>query len=456
MSTITTQSKSIKLEQQRGPEKENTKTSPLALRDFRLLWLGEGISLIGDQFYLIALPWLVLQLTGDALAMGTVLALAGIPRPLFMLVGGAFTDRFSPRRIMLASNLTRLGLVAVLAGLVLTGQIAVWMLYAFGLFFGLMDAFFFPAQNAIIPKIVKETQLPTANAIIQGTMQLSLFAGPVLAGLLISLLDNPDTAALFGASGSMTGIGLAFAIDALTFLASALTLWMLRTDARQPAAGAQRADQSNVLSAIRDVLRVVWNDITLRSLFLLIGVSNFLIVGPMTIGIPLLANTRFPEGAAAFGILMSAMGGGSLLGIAAAGFLPKPSPRALGLVLGAIFSALGLGIAALGVIATTPLVALATFAMGLANGYVNILFITWLQTRTAPEMLGRMMSLLMFASAGLLPISNLLTGALIGLNTVWFFIISGLLMTLIVLLTMRNPELRAMGISVNPAEAVVQ
>jgi MFS family permease len=453
MSAITTQSKSINLNEKREPETTKTK-SPLALRDFRLLWLGEGISLIGDQFYMIALPWLVLQLTGDALAMGSVLALAGIPRALFMLVGGAFTDRFSPRRIMLASNLTRLGLVASLAALVLTGQIAVWMLYAFALAFGLMDAFFFPAQNAIIPRIVEENQLPSANAIIQGTMQLSLFAGPVLAGLLISVLDNPNTAAWFGATGDMTGIGLAFGIDALTFLASAITLWMLRSGAHSPASVDREAEQENVLASIGAILKVVWNDITLRGLFMLIGISNFLIVGPMTIGIPLLADTRFPEGAAAFGILMSAMGGGSLLGIAAAGVLPKPSPRALGVVLGGIFSGLGLGIAALGLIPTTPLAALVTFAMGLANGYVNIVFVTWLQMRTAPEMLGRMMSLLMFASAGLLPISNLLTGALIGLNTVWFFVISGLLMTVIVLVTMRNPELRAMGISKVPAEAV--
>lgn len=252
MSAITTPTKSIGLDEKLEPEDKKTTTSPLALRDFRLLWLGEGISLIGDQFYLIALPWLVLQLTGDALAMGTVLALAGIPRALFMLVGGAFTDRFSPRRIMLVSNLTRLGLVASLAALVLAGRIEVWMLYGFGLAFGLMDTFFFPAQNAIIPKIVKENQLQGANAIIQGTMQLSLFAGPVLAGLLISVLDNPNTSALFGASGNLTGIGLAFGIDALTFLASAMTLWMLRTDANGPAPNEGTKDQSNVLNAIRD------------------------------------------------------------------------------------------------------------------------------------------------------------------------------------------------------------
>ena len=92
--------------------------SLLRIRDFRLLFAGEGISLIGDQFYFIALPWLVLQLTSDAAVLGIVVALQGIPRAAFMLVGGAVTDRFSPRKVMMGSNLARLGLVTLLAALV--------------------------------------------------------------------------------------------------------------------------------------------------------------------------------------------------------------------------------------------------------------------------------------------------------------------------------------------------
>src|SRR4051794_2890802 len=104
---------------------------PLSVRNFRLLWIGEGISLLGDQFYMIALPWLVLQLTGSALALGTVMALAGIPRALFMLVGGVLVDRFSPRSVMAASNFARLVLVALLSALVLTNNIRIELLYGF-------------------------------------------------------------------------------------------------------------------------------------------------------------------------------------------------------------------------------------------------------------------------------------------------------------------------------------
>src|SRR3954468_1811368 len=137
--------KGVEGNQQKSP-------SPLSVRNFRLLWIGEGISLLGDQFYMIALPWLVLQLTGSALALGTVMALASIPRALFLLVGGALVDRFSPRSVMLASNFARLVLVVLLSALVLTNTIQIEMLYAFALAFGLADAFYFPGQSAIIPQ----------------------------------------------------------------------------------------------------------------------------------------------------------------------------------------------------------------------------------------------------------------------------------------------------------------
>ena len=117
-----------------------TMRSVLHVRNFRLLLIGQGISVLGDQFYMIALPWLVLQLTGDALAVGTVLALVAFPRALFMLVGGALIDRFSPRNMMLASDALRLMLVILLTLLMLTGSIQMWMLYGFALLFGLAAA----------------------------------------------------------------------------------------------------------------------------------------------------------------------------------------------------------------------------------------------------------------------------------------------------------------------------
>src|SRR5262249_18364972 len=136
-------------------------------RNFRLLWIGQGTSLLGDQFYLIALPWLVLKITGDPLALGTVLALAGIPRALFMLVGGAATDRLSPGTIMLVSDGLRLVLTLLLALLVLTGSTQMWMLYVMALVLGLVSGFFVPAAGSILPRLIDRQDLQPGNALTQ-------------------------------------------------------------------------------------------------------------------------------------------------------------------------------------------------------------------------------------------------------------------------------------------------
>lgn len=133
------------------PERPQTSICDLLKRrNFRLFWIGQGISLLGDHCYLIALPWLVLRLTGDKLAMGMVLGIGGVPRALLMLLGGAVTDRFSPREVMLVSDVLRLVVVALLALLVITTAVQLWMLYLFALLFGVADAFFFPAVGAIV------------------------------------------------------------------------------------------------------------------------------------------------------------------------------------------------------------------------------------------------------------------------------------------------------------------
>ena len=414
---------------------KSTIGSLLRERNFRLLWFGETISILGDQFYMIALPWLVLRLTGSALAMGTVFALGGIPRALLMLFGGALSDRFSARNVMLISNIVRLSLVSILAVLVLSDLIELWMIYAMALTFGIADAFFFPAQMAIVPQVAPKESLQLANSFVQGTAQISVFLGPVLAGGIIALFSQGNTA-------NLTGIGIAFALDALTFLVSTWTLYQVQMKRKSVEDGVA----GNVLQAIRDGLSFVWHDPLLRGYFILIAVSNVLINGPFMVGVPAVADARLNEGAAAFGIMMSGFGGGYLLGIILAGVLPKPSPTWIGSVLMVVWSGLGIGILMFGFVNSIILGALITLFLGLGNGYVVILFITWLQERTPEILLGRMMSLLMFSSAGLIPISTAITGALIEFDMTVTFVGSGALMTSFVLLSaIFNPILREMG-----------
>src|SRR4029079_11179087 len=119
-------------------------THPLKLPAFRRLWAGSAISLLGDQFYLVALPWVVLQLTGSAIAMGTILMTAAIPRAVLMLMGGVVTDRFSPRRILMATAAARAIVVGAVAVLLWYRVVHIWHLYLLGLAFGVADAFSMP------------------------------------------------------------------------------------------------------------------------------------------------------------------------------------------------------------------------------------------------------------------------------------------------------------------------
>src|SRR5512136_2635127 len=165
--------------------RKNSMATVFGLRDFRLLFSGATTSLLGDQFALIATPWLVLKLTGDPLALGLVLALEGIPRAVFILLGGAITDRFAPRLIMLTADAIRLILTALMALVVFTGTVQMWMLYTFALAFGLVAGFAVPAANSIVPRLVQEQDLQAGNSVIMGSSQLVGLIGPTIAGILI-------------------------------------------------------------------------------------------------------------------------------------------------------------------------------------------------------------------------------------------------------------------------------
>jgi MFS family permease len=328
---------------------------------------------------------------------------------------------------------------------VFAGLTNLLMVYVFSLIFGFVDAFFFPAQSSMVPQLVEKEDLQIGNSIVQGTAQLSRFAGPILAGVLITVLGGRNAAIVAGADQTpdLMGIGYAFGFDALTFLLSAITLWMIRLPKANRTSGDGHQKES-VWSSIRVGLLTVWENALLRTLFLVTMAINVLVNGPILVGIPVLANTRFAEGAAAFGILMSAYGGGNLLGTILAGIMPRPAGKSMGVVMLVVISVLGIGVALLGLAPSIAFAVAVALPMGTANGYVTILFITWLQSKTPQSMLGRVMGLLMFVVMGLNPISMALSGFFIEVEPTTTFVGAGILMTVIVLLAALNPEVRKM------------
>jgi len=268
---------------------------PLRLRDFRLLFTGETISLIGDQFHFVALAWLALELTGSGLALGSVLLVAGLPRMVLVLVGGALADRISPRSVMLTSNALRTFVVGLLAILVLSGRVELWMLYPFALFFGAVDAFFWPAQGTIVPMLVDENDLPAANGLTQGSQQLTGLIGPALAGVFVAAV----------------GTGWAFGLDAASFAVAALAIYLI-VGGRRPTSTGEA--EPGLLRTIATGVGYAWRDPAVRSLLILSAAMNFALSGPITVGLAWMADNKFDGGASAFGFMLAAFGAGALAG----------------------------------------------------------------------------------------------------------------------------------------------
>ncbi|HVN15471.1 MAG TPA: MFS transporter [Anaerolineales bacterium] len=403
----------------------------LAVRDFFLLWIGQSTSLLGDQFHAIAGAWLVLKLTGDPLALGTVLALGGIATAVFTVIGGAITDRISPRKVMLTSDAIRLCLSAMLATQIFTGTLQVWMIYIYSLVEGIVSGVFAPASMSMAPRLVPPEDLQAGNSVMQGSMQLIRFVGPAVAGGLIAAFPKENV-----------GVGLALAIDAVTFIASIVTLWMMKSGGEVIVSDGTQA-KSNVLQSIVDGVRFVIEDPFLKFLFLLIAVANLAFGGAVAVGVPFLADTRFPEGAAAYGLILSGFAGGNLLGIILSGSLPKMPGKMIGVFMVTMFLVLSAGVSSLAWIAWTWVAMADLFVQGVLNGYLSILLITSLQQNTPKEMLGRLMSMVLLAGIVLAPLSTAISGAVLHWNVPALFLGAGALLLICAVYLMR-PQMSQM------------
>jgi MFS family permease len=381
--------------------------SPLRIAHFRNLWLGSTVSLIGDQFYMVALPWLVLSLTGSGLALGTMMMAAAVPRAVLMLMGGAASDRFTPRSVLLTTTWTRTALVAIVAALAGLHLVQLWHLYFVSVIFGTADAFGIPAGQALLPSLVKRDQLTTANAMFSGSLQASSLLGPAPAGIVVSAW----------------GVAAAFVVDAVSFLFAIVPLARLP----KPEAHARDAhERPDVLRSIAEGLRYVWHDPALRSLVLIVAGLNLWATGPVMVGIPVLAKFRFGS-STAFGTLMSCFGGGALAGMTLAGTL-KPRRRRGYLFLGFVCLE-SVGISFMPLIRSFPVLAVDMVLIGVCAGIANVSIIAWIQGRVDHALMGRVMSVVMFAAFGLMPISLVLAGLVADRHVTGMFIgAAGLIM----------------------------
>ena len=395
--------------------------SVFANAHFRNLWIGGGISALGDQFYLVALPWLVLQLTGSNLAVGTVLMAAAIPRAVLMLGGGAVSDRIAPRRIMLTTASTRTIFVGAVGVLVWLKLITLWHLYVLAFAFGVADAFGLPAFQSLLPQLVEREQLQSANAAFQSLFGIATMVGPAPAGIVIKTL----------------GTAWAFIIDALSFLFILVPIYGLPRTAPTPK---PRQEGKHFGHDIMEGLHYVWRDPAMRGLMLLMTGVNLCVSGPIIVGLAALGKFRFGS-ATAFGVLIASWSGGALIGAILAGVLKQKTHRGLTMLLAS--TAVPIAIALLSVLPNALSMAIALATAGIGGGYNNVLLISWFQQRVEPGLMGRVMSVLMFGWVGLMPVSYPLAGALAEWSITGMFLISGVTAVAITSICALSPHLRS-------------
>ncbi|HEY2465914.1 MAG TPA: MFS transporter [Steroidobacteraceae bacterium] len=383
---------------------------PLFNRDFRYLWIGNTVSLCGDQFFLVALPWLILQLTGSGAVLGGIMMVEAIPRAALMLIGGAVTDRVSPRKIMILTAAARTLLVAALAAFIWTGHVQVWQIYVLSFFFGVADAFAAPAAQTLLPSIVAPEQLPAANALKQGAQQIAMLTVPAPAGIIIAAL----------------GVASAFSVDAISFLFIIAALLRLRDPPQLESA----KPHANIIHSILEGLRYVKNDVALRSLLLVISVLNFCITGPLSVGVAFLAKSEFGS-PAAFGLLMSSVAAGGLVGLLLAGARQQRKRGQLLLVLSVV---VGICTASLGLLNRLWTLLPVLLVMSASAGFLNVHLLAWFQQRVDRAMLGRVMSVLMFASLGLMPLSLAAAGIAIQWSMRGMFMGAGAMVIVVTLM----------------------
>ena len=395
-------------------------------RDPNFQWMMRGgvISFLGDQLTVIALPWLVLKLTADPLALGLVIALIAIPRAVFILLGGAIVDRYSPKRVAILTKYVSALLLAVLTVLVLANQpgaslpisasiditlalsphATLTVIYLLAFCLGLAQAFAIPCGSAILPRALAPEHLQAANSMLMGLRQLIMLLGPLLAAALLAT-----------GGGSNNGLAYAFGFDCLSFLVSAWTLSKVQLNDLPP--HPQEQQQESMLRSVGAGLRMVWNDLPLRMCFTYWGAVALLIGGLMQVALPLLASQRL-HGAPSYGLLMGAHGAGTLLGMAGAAKGGKLLKRVnFGTLILLIDAIAGLLLLPLGAVQVTWQGMAMLAALGLLGGFGQIAVFTWVQLRVPQHMMGRVMSIFMFIFVGLAPLSAAAAGWLLTLLT---------------------------------------
>lgn len=359
----------------------------LRQRAFRRFYLGQSLSSLGDAFVPVALAFAVIQTSGSTRSLGLVLAAGVVPTVVFVVIGGVAGDRWPRQRVMLAADITRAGVQAATAVLLLSGAAAVWQLVVLQAAWGTAAAFFRPASTGLVPRLVEKDDVQTANALLGLTQSLAAVLGPAASGVLVAAI----------------GPGASFAVDAASFLLSATCL------ARLSEVAVSVRFQRTSLGA---ELRIGWDEFRSRSwqwiTVLYVSMYYFFVVAPFLVLGPFIAAQRL-GGAGAWAVIAMAYGAGSVIGSTVALKLKPRRPLTAACAALVTFTAPPVLLA---VSAPLAVVAIATATGGCGISLFNTLYLTVVQQNLPDASLSRVTAYNWLGSVASLPLGFVLSGLL--------------------------------------------
>lgn len=363
--------------------------------NFRLFWYGQLVSLVGTWMQNIGLSWLVLKLTGSPVLLGLANAAQFLPIMLFSLFAGPLVDRFNKRRLLLLTQGALMFLAACLAAITFLGVVQYWMVLLFSLVLGAVNTVDIPTRQSFVVELAGKDDLMNAISLNSMAFNLTRIAGPAIGGILIALI----------------GIGPCFLLNALSFSAVLAALLRIRVPARaRPALPGGRF--SGVAASAAEGLRYIAGRPAILLPILLLGLTSTFVINYQTV-VPVFAEKVLRGDASHFGFLMTAMGAGSFLAALGLAVRSRRGPRPQTLYAGALGMSLSLGLCAFTADfwLSCLLFALVGFCTISFTATCNAL----VQTQSADDMRGRVMSVYSLVFGGVTPIGALYAGGLIDL-----------------------------------------
>lgn len=351
-------------------------------RAFLFLWLSSTTSFLALSTYLFAEQWYVIQALGQESALGIVMMVTMVPRVLLMTVGGVWADRFKRSKIMLVSSFTRCLLIFVMITLLHLHLLNLWSLLVFALLFGILDAFFSPANQSLLPLLVPKEMLTRSNSFIQTSNQIAMFAGPMIGGWIITV---SSFSSLF--------------FSVACFLVISCTFTLCIKEKKLSLSSEQASAKQELLAGFQ----YVWNMPFLKSILFILMTINVFFFGPLLMGIPLLANEVLHGKAVEVSFLQSSYQGGMLGGALLIGLLNIRKKRGLSILI--LISCLGISLSFLGQIYILSQGIILLVMMGFMSSMINIPLVSIIQENSETDKLGRAMSFVSAYSNGLVPLS---------------------------------------------------